>query len=173
MDTINRPRPPRRETEPTSPADTPLIGWETPEFVQYQRSRKWFLVAILVFAILVIFALITKQWLMAAVIIVSGVVIFMFTQQKPKTVPFAISHAGITFGNRFYPYSEIKSFWIVYEPRVKTINFEMTRRLSTIITVQLLEQDPLPIRKFLKKYIPEEKSRGEEFSDRISRLLRF
>jgi uncharacterized membrane protein YobD (UPF0266 family) len=172
MDTITPQRPEQEISSQSSP-ETPLIGWETPEFTHYQHGKRWFLIAILIFVALVVFALITKQWLMAAVIILTAVIVFIFTQQKPKVVPFGISHAGIIFSNRFYPYSEIKSFWIVYEPNVKTINFELTRRLSMIITVQLLDQDPLPIRKFLKKYLPEEKSRGEDFSDRISRLLKF
>ncbi len=180
MDTITPPKQPEEQPQSPSPhanipqsAETPLIGWETPEFIQYKKNRLWFIIAIAIFIILVIFAAVTRQWLMAAVIVLVGVVIYIFTQQKPKTVSFSISHAGISFGERFYPYSEIKSFWVVYEPTIRTLNFELTRRFSTIITIQLLEQDPLPIRKFLKKYLPEEKSRGEDINDRISRFLRF
>ena len=166
--------PKRPEPTPVNPsnADVPLFGWETPEFVQYQKGKRWFVIALIIFIGLVIFAAFTKQWLMAAVIVLTGAVVFIFTQQKPKTVPFAVSQMGIIFGDRFYPFSEIKSFWVVYEPQVKTLNFELTRRLSTVLTVQLLDQDPLPIRKFLKKHLPEDKSRGEETSDRISRFLK-
>lgn len=150
-----------------------LLSWHAPEFVYHPKSLLWHILVGSFILLLIAISIITGQLLASIVFIISGILIFMYAEVKPKIIEIALTNMGIKVGNNFYPFNKIKSFWLVYESPVKTLNLETTRRFSPIITLQLEDTDPFLVRNILREHILEEHERSEDLFDKISRFLRF
>jgi hypothetical protein len=160
-------------------ADSPIkpkphLIWEAPEFIHYPKNKIWIVgISILGLGLIAYFAF-QKDFLTTALLVLFFVVILYFGNMAPKTVNVEISPQGVKLNTYRLPFQQIKTFWIVYDPPyVKTLNFETTARFNRFLTVQLMDQDPTTIRSFLLEFLPEDADRGEQFSDIVSRTLKF
>ncbi len=98
---------------------------------------------------------------------------YLIHRDHPKDVEISISDIGIKVGHRKYPFSRIKSFWLMYEPpHIRTLNIKVHGELAVDISIQLNHQDPSKIREFLIEKIPEKEGHQESFSDIFARLLK-
>ncbi len=151
-----------------------LSQWSFPEFVKYKRSRRWYAVAILITAVLLIYALVTSNILFATIIIIASIIFVLNEKRESKTIHFKISEEGIVVDNVLYEWPEIKNFWIIYEPdKVKNIYFEFKSLLLPRLPIPLQDQDPVAIREILLDYIDEDIDReGEPISDGLGRMLK-
>lgn len=150
------------------------INWTAPEFVHYPKGKWWFILAAALAAIIIAYFLLQKDFLTATLFILLAAVVIYFARQPAKTLHIQLTHAGLKLNNVKVPYQQIKSFWIVYEPpEVKILNFETSAYLNRFITLQLTDQDPVAVRAFLLKYLPEDLDRGEQISDKLARGLKF
>ena len=107
-----------------------------------------------------------------ATILLAGVY-FLASREHPRTQKVEINDLGIKIDDKFHPYSNIRYFWILYNPPLTaTLNFALVGRVGKLITAQLGGQDPAPVRNFLRTQIPEVQGRKESFFDSIGKLLR-
>ena len=101
-------------------------------------------------AALVVFALLTANYLFALVIVLFGIVMFMHDMQEPLEVYFALTDTGIILGKKYYRYSELQSFWLIYNPpEVKNLYFTLNGLVKHRLQVPLLDYDPRAIRDHL------------------------
>lgn len=150
------------------------LSWEAPEFAEHQRSKNWYIGFAAVSIMLIGFAV----WLGSIITIITfcllSAVGFGFAVQKPKQMTYSITNQGIIVGPSIYPYKNIRKFWIIYDPpHVKTLNFETTAYLNNIISIELGNQDPLPVKLTLKNNLLEDLDREESLSDMIARKAKF
>lgn len=148
------------------------LSWTAPEFSHYEKSNYWILGLIFIVLLLVAFAYLMKNWLMGIAFVLSGVALFMLSKRAPENVEHEVSEIGVKVGQRFYSFSKLKSFWFIETDEVRTLNFEPTRRISPIITLQLSKADSAKIRQFLLIYLPEQEGRKEDWFDKLSRILK-
>ncbi len=161
---------PNEEQEKKAPA---LLAWEAPEFVKHKKGKVWFMMAAIVIAALVLYALYTGSLTMAIAFIVLAGVYYISHHREPQNIQISLSHFGIKVGNRYIPYNQVKAFWIVYNPPfVKAIKLLSTDKIMGEMTLQLGDQDPGPVRKIIIKHIPEFEGREESFADVIIRLTK-
>lgn len=149
-------------------------SWEFPEFTAYERGPLWYITAIIVGIALIAFGIFTQNYLFIVLIILFAIIIYLRIQRKPQILTIAIHDRGITVGERSqYKWSDINSFWIIYEPpEVKNLYIDF-KGIRPDITVQLEDQNPLEIRKLLSQFIPEDIEReNETFSDGFSRMFK-
>ena len=151
-----------------------LSEWKFPEYVQYQRSFSWYLVIGLIFIIALIYSFSTANFLFTIFLILFGLVIFLHFKRVPIEVDFKIFEDGLKLGAKFYEWSEIKNFRLVYRPpETKRLYFDLKSVLTPEISVPLEKQDPLEIRKTLGEYLEEDLEREEEtLIDRLNRWLK-
>lgn len=150
------------------------ISWVAPEFVHYPKSRLWFFVLLAAAALLVGYFSWQKEFLTAVLFAVLFLTVFYFSRAKPREFHIEIDKTGIKLNASRIRFSALKSFWIIYEPpEVKTLNFETTAYLNRFLTLQIENEDPVAIRFFLLKYLPEDLDRGETMSDILARKLKF
>ncbi len=151
-----------------------LMHWQAPEFEFYERDQKWFLVVSLILAVIIGYAIYTNSLIMAITFILIGVVGYLRINQAPRTLDFRIVPEGIVAGKKeLYPFENIKSFWIFYEPdHKKVISFHMNSYIIPFIHVPIHDEDPVAIRTILLKYVPENKQ-YPGFADTLERFLGF
>ncbi|MFH1236561.1 MAG: hypothetical protein V1685_06555 [Parcubacteria group bacterium] len=171
------PNPEELQTS-TAPLETEhgklLAEWEFPEFIQYKRSRAWYIsssaVAIGGFAL----SLLSKNLLFAIIIVIIAILYFIRDRQRPGTVVISITEDGISIGERFYSHESLKQFWLIYEPpAIKRLYVRFQSGLRPNLSIPVEDQDPVALRAILLKYLEEDlDQRGESFSDGFQRILK-
>ena len=162
------------ETQPTpqTESDQPILVWEAKEFAEYERSRSWYVYALIAGAIGVAVMIFLQQWLGAVVFGLATFVVVRHAGDQPRTLTYSITNLGVHAGNRFVPYSELKLYWIVYNPPAKTLNLQSTNRFKPLLKIHLEDIDPLAVRNALQNHLPEEPKATEDFLDKFSRFIR-
>jgi len=153
-----------------------MYEWTMKEYEKYERGRTWYIVMAIIGALLLTYALITGNNSFALIIVLFGIVLYLHEMHEPQEVVFAITETGIVIGKKFYRYSELENFWIIYNPdpgRPKNLYFTMNGYLRHRIQISLLDYDPRPIREYLRQFVAEDLSQEDEpLSDKVARLLK-
>ncbi len=150
------------------------IEWEFFEYSQPQRSKKWYLLTSLVLVGLIIYALLTANFLFALIIVMFGIIIFINQRQQPQKIKFTINPQGIKLGEKEYLYKDLKNFWIIYNPpHIKNLYFTFQASWRPRLTIPLEKQNPLEVRSFLRQYLEEDLEQEDEpLSDILGRLFK-
>lgn len=151
-----------------------LMAWTFPEFVRHERGRGWYILYILVTAGLIVFGAMSKNYTFVMLIVLITLVLLIRLRREPLPVHFAIRDEGIEVGREYYPWRELKEFWIIYRPpTIKKIYFTFKSGLRPEIDVSLENQNPIAIRQHLSERLLENATREEEPSgDQITRILK-
>ena len=151
-----------------------VFEWTVKEYEQHEHNRNWYIFMGIIGVALVAYALISGNYLFALVIVLFGIILFMHDMVEPMNVPIVITETGIVVGKKYYRFSEIKSFWIIYDPpTVKNLYLGLDSFLNHRIQIPLLDNDPRPVRDHLEQFVEEDLEKEEEpLSDRISRLFK-
>lgn len=150
------------------------ISWSFPEHEKYERSRRWYIVAGIIAALLFAYALLNSNWLFALIIVMVIMIIFINHHSEPRQIEFTLDHDGMRLGGKQYKYKEIKNFWIIYEPpTVKKIFFVFMSSSKPILSVPIEKENPMDVRAFLRQYLEEDlEQEAEPFSEAMGRILK-
>ncbi|MBI2037936.1 MAG: hypothetical protein HYT15_03365 [Candidatus Magasanikbacteria bacterium] len=151
-----------------------VFSWTVKEYEEHDRSPRWYLVMGLIGAALLLFSVISGNYLFALIVVLFGIILFLQDTQRPMEVFFGVTEAGLIVGDKYYPFKELSKYWIVYNPpEVKNIYFVTTSILKHRLQVPLLDNDPRPVRDFLNQFIVEDVDQEEEpLSDRLGRVFK-
>jgi len=140
-----------------------LAKWNFQEFAEVERSKGWYFGAFVIFAFLLIYALVTVNFLFAVIIIISAVIIIIRNRVEPEQITAVIAEDGLEVDNRFYKYDTIRYFYIIYKPsEVKNLYIEFKSITKPRLIIPLENQNPLEIRNILSQYIEENLEKEEE-----------
>ena len=161
---------------PSKISESTLIGdilheWTIEEYERHERTTRWFISVITLGFILVLYGIFSDNFLFSLILILFAIILYLQAHQPPMQVPFAVTELGVIVGSRFYKYSELKSFYIIYSPpTVKTLFFQTTALLQPSLRIPLLDKNPVKIRKTLREYLDEDLDQEEEpYSDQMVR----
>lgn len=150
-----------------------LKQWLAEEFSYYEKSRAWFLVGGIFFFVIVGYFIIVKELITAITFLLLGVTVYLFSLKKPRNIECYITYHGITVDNATYPFTDIDSFWIFYEPPdFKVISLKHKKPYLPHIHIPLGDEDPMEVRQILMELLTETEQE-EAFSDKMARYLRF
>lgn len=149
------------------------ISWTAPEFVYYEKGKKWYLViGITALAIAAIFVLI-KSYSGAAVVVAAALVFFTQGGVKPQDVKFTLDSEGLHYKEKTIGFDQFKEFWIVATPNQPKLYLQKTGKLSLPISIFLKNINPDIVIAFLKQYLPYEEAKGEAIHENINKIFRF
>ena len=150
-----------------------VLSWVSPEYIAHRKSKRWYIIASVVVASVVAYAILTGNWSMAAAVIVfTAVYQYTHTYHPPKDIKIIVTDLGIRIGHLFFPYSHIQAFWIIYKPDFKTLNLRVAGNFWADIVIQLNGQDPVALRSYLVGQVPEWEGKDERLGEMILRMLR-
>ena len=141
-----------------------IMSWKIPEFDKHKREMGWYFIASIVAILLLIYSFFSGNFLFAVIIIIAALVIILHDGREPMMISFSITDEGVMVGKKFHDYDDLKDFSIVYKPRqsIKNLYFEFKNVIRPRLSVPLLKMNPLPIRKILLKYLPEDLERTDQ-----------
>ena len=151
-----------------------VFDWAVNEYEKHERSKRWYVITAVAGVALLLYSVISGNYLFALIVVLFGIILFLQDMLQPTEVSFSITEAGIVVGNTYYPFKEITSYWMIYNPpEVKNIYFSTNNILKHRLQVPLLDNDPRPIRDFLNQFIVEDLNQEEEpLSDRLGRIFK-
>jgi len=161
-----------RLTPKLMPQEQERLSWRAPEFIHHEKGTLWFIIATIAAFALIINAILNKQWTTAIVFALLLGVVYLLVHEKPQLRTTIISNLGIHIGHRFFPYADIKSFWLIYHEGAQTFNFQVHGTWGAVVTTQLGNQDPAQIRALLRSEVAEEENKYEPLLDKLSRWLK-
>lgn len=148
----------------------PIFEWSAEERVlddAEQRGRN--IVIVGGAALVTLAAFFIGNYLLAIFIALAAFVLYAGVKTKSCPVQCAITPQGVKIENRVYEFSDIKSFWIFYDPAdIKELSLESKKTMMPRVTAPLGDADPVKLRETLLKFITEKKHE-ESLTDIIGR----
>lgn len=150
-----------------------FFEWKIPEFTKHQRSRRWYMVMILLAGILIIYSIFTANFLFALIIILGVFIIFLRDYSESKDLNFQITEDGLVIGNQFYYYKILSAFYIIYDPPVVKKLFFTLKSVAPDFSIPLNDMNPLLIRKRLLEYLDEDLDKeNQTLDDQLESILK-
>lgn len=150
-----------------------VLSWMVDEYERHARGPIWYAVSFLVVVGLILYAIISQNFLFAIIIVMFGVIIGLSSLREPERILFQLTTRGICVGHLFAPYKDLKDFWMVYEPPyVKNLYVEYKNQLSPRIVIPIEEGDPVETRRALLEYLDEGAREEEPLGDLLGRVLK-
>lgn len=151
-----------------------VIIWRAPEFKEVERDANWFMITGVLAVLMIAWAIWQNTYSFAVVVALIAGIYYLTHKEKPKDISVTLTTNGIVAGDRFYAYSEIESFWIIFKPEidVRTLNFHTKSGMVREVTLQLESQDPAEVRSYLSAHVYEQPDRSETFIEKVIRVLK-
>jgi hypothetical protein len=150
-----------------------LIQWQAPEFNYSPKSGFWYFWLFFATALLLGFAFYAKNYSFGLIILLSFILIFVWSRKTPRIVDFAVTKQGIMISGKLHHFGELESFWIFYEPpEIKEVSVKSKKKILHYLKMPLEGENPARIRKTLIEYLPEVEQE-ESIFDSLARMAKF
>ena len=148
--------------------------WDFPEFIHYDRSKWWYIIAGLIIIGLLVFAFMTLNLLFGILVVMVSAVVFYLQNHHPKILNIKITDLGIVIENLFYPYEEMRSFWIVSDNiDGNSLYIEFKSFSIPRLSIPFVDIDPVRLQAYVAQFIDIDQEReSTPLSELFSRLLR-
>ncbi len=91
---------------------TKKLTWSALEYEERERTQDWFWALGIIVFTGAMTSIIYGNYFFAFFILLSGILLGFFAQKAPDVVFYELNTKGLKIRSRFYPYENIKSFWI-------------------------------------------------------------
>ena len=157
---------------PRPPANTNLT-WTASEYIEHQRGASWyFMLAVITAALAGGTYFLTKDYFAIAAIVIVGIIVGVFARRKPRELSYELNNDGLRVGEKIYSYSLFKSFAIVRDGQLNSVQLLPIKRFMPPISAYFSAADEEKIVDTIGQYLPYEE-RQLDAIDRLSRRLRF
>jgi hypothetical protein len=172
--TQDAPAPAAAPNVPSMPAYVPQeVEWTASEFVAHNKGTGWFAAlgaGSVVLAALVY--LLTRDLISAIIIIVVALLLGVSGGRKPRILHYRINDSGLAIGDKFYAYSEFKSFSVMEEGAFSSVMFIPLKRFMPPISIYYEPTDEERIVEVIAYFLPME-NREHDVLDNLVRRIRF
>ncbi|OGL30238.1 hypothetical protein A3D14_02850 [Candidatus Saccharibacteria bacterium RIFCSPHIGHO2_02_FULL_47_12] len=161
-----------------SSASTPKIQvdsvqWSASEFIEHSKSAGWYmLLAVGGLLLAGVVYVLTKDVVSTAMVVIVAAVFGVFAARRPRVLNYSVNGTGINVGNKYYPYSNFKSFSIVREGNIGSIWLMPLKRFMPVLTIYFEPADEPKIIGVISQFLPVEASRLDAV-DKLMHRLRF
>lgn len=112
------------------------IEWQMPEYETKEKNNDWFWALGIVVVAGAATSVIFSNYFFAILIVLSGILIFIFSVKPPEMVNCELNHKGLKIRDRIYLYKDIASFWVQKE-NPPTLFVKTRRIIMPVISVPI------------------------------------
>lgn len=102
-----------------------VYSWTAPERVYSEKSKRWYVSISFVAMLVIIYAVLTANWILILTVISLVLVLFALNSIPPYNTKNVITNQGLKQNDRLIPWNEIDSFWVTIRSKFVLINFEL------------------------------------------------
>lgn len=165
-----------KSDSPAEGTDKPKSGsisWTASEYIGHEHGIAWFLTLIIsTLGITALVYLVTKDYFATGTILVVGIICGIAANRKPHEITYEISNNGLKIGQKTYLYSSFKSFSVVKEESIESINLEPVKRFMPPVAAYFAPDQREDIMGALNEHLPYQEHKLDNI-DRLARHLRF
>lgn len=153
-------------------SDKELFSWETSEYIEHDRNALWYVAFV---TVTILFAagsvVLLHEWLGAVVLVLMAVAVLMFARRTPRTLSCSLQGNGINIGDRFYPYGTFRSFSLVSDGALQSLEFDPIKRFMPRLSVYIAPGAEPKVLDVLSSRLPQG-DREQDLVDRLARKLK-
>ena len=159
-------------TKKTKSSET--IQWVIDESAATKRGVRWHIGAAGIGMVLMLWAVVTVNFLFAVIVLLIGLSIFLESARGTKELPVTLTTEGIHVSETLYRYKDIRDFWIITDPDgIHTLFLRFTSSLKPRLPLEIRQYDPEHVRAFIGQFVPEDVTEEtESFSDALGKILK-
>ena len=159
------------EQAPSASKDS--VEWTASEYVAHQKQVGWYLgLAAITLAIATLLYFITRDSISTAFVVFAGFVLGVTAARKPRVVAYRVDQGGLSIGQKYYPYSQFKSFVIMQQGPLATVMFMPLKRILPSIDMYIPPENADAIMEVLANNLPLE-TRTPGVIDTFAHRIRF
>ncbi len=163
------------QTEPTLAATTSEpVRWTASEYLAHEKSTGWY-VGLAVVTVVVsglVYMISSGDFLSIGVIVVVAILFGILAGKTPRELSYVVDEQGLTIGGKVYPYELFKSFSVLREGPLTSINLFPLRRFMPDLSIYLPPAEEDRILAALSDHLPHHQ-RAEHVVDRLMKRVRF
>jgi len=145
-----------------------VLKWETPMYIHKHKPWWWVLAALLLVSGLVIYGLLANAWTFSVAVVVFAGVYYYFQHQESPILDIVFSSVGVKVGQKVYPYNMFKTFWVDYAPpHIQDLHLVPSNNYKYELTIHLNGQDPAQLKAALQQFLPEWIDRKKTITESI------
>lgn len=153
--------------------DFEVVSWTGHLYYHEPDMRVVWIVLGIFIALAVAFQIFQKNIITTALMVSIGLMILFQAKRKHENVgEILLSPLGIKIGSVNHHYSDIKSFWVDYQPEngIAELSIQLRKLYMPYLRIPIEGKNPVRLRSFLIRYIPEERHEIS-LSEVVSRRL--
>lgn len=145
------------------------ISWSAEEYVLRDKTAWWYVGLVAVALVLGGVSIWFDAWTFLAVVVLGVIALVVYTIRPPRIMSYALNNEGLHEGDKFYPYTDFKSFGILQEGGHFAIVLTPRKRFAPRVTVYFPEVQGEAIVDAFGARLPME----EVKFDMIDKLIKF
>lgn len=92
-----------------------IINWDAKEYLVREKRSGWYVGLVVVCLVLSGLSIWLKEYTFLILVILSAIVLILYSVRPPRELHYSLSNKGISEGNRLYNYADFKSFGVLKE----------------------------------------------------------
>ena len=149
------------------------LEWSALEYEEKERGKDWFWALGVIVVAGSAASFIYGNYFFGLFLIISGGLLAIFAIKKPDTVFYELNEKGLKIRNRFFPYENIKSFWVQKDSEKPLLFIRSERLFMPIISMPIAEEHAEEIRELMFAGNVSEEEMKEHPSEKIMDSLGF
>ncbi len=152
-----------------------LFYWIMPEFHRHERGTAWYAIFLVVGAALILWAILTSNYIFALFLVLLGTYMIMQHFRDPENVPVVILETGVAIGDHYHTWDDLDDFSIIYDPpEVTKLYIDFVKTSHPVVSIDIPDEvDPNELREILSEFVDENLERDQELlTDHIRRMYK-
>ena len=160
-------------SRPQLAPETSPVQWSASEYIDHKQGFWWFVVlALLTVGLAITTYFLTSDYFGSVFIVALGVIVGIFAVRTPRQLNYQLTNSNLVVEQKIYPYRLFKSFSIIQDGALSSLNFAPIKRYMPPISAYFEAGDQDKIVKMLEDHLPYEE-RNLDTVERLTRRLRF
>lgn len=149
------------------------LRWTASEFIEHQKPQGWYMIVglggLLIAGLLYV---VSRDIVNSVVVFIVCILFAAAGARKPQAQTYVLSRGGLQIGEKAYPYSLFKSFSVIEEGAIDSVQFLPLKRFMPPVSIYFPPEQEDQIVELIADYLPHE-DRERDPIDRLMKRLHF
>lgn len=146
------------------------VSWSASESVDHERGKLWYVVLVLLAAVIIGLSVWLRLWTTGALALVVSVAIFVVTRKPSREIQYSLSDEGISIGGNLRRYDEFRAFGVRHDGAFWQLVLIPVTRFGMSVTIFINEDQGEEIVDILGARLPMEEMKNDAIDNVIRRL---
>lgn len=152
-------------------ADGATVQWQATEYVQHDRSAKWFIILAIICVGLIAVALFWMRSTSFAILVpVMAAALVVYVRRPPAVIDYVVSRKGIHINDHLHAYDEFRSFGVLSHDGVHSVVLVPRKRFQLSQTMYFPEEVGETLVDMLAARIPMNEVKQDAIDHLLARL---